>query len=83
MTKYAIRSDEYNWKVVEIKTKGEESNAPGEEYEVTVAYCKNFESAATFIFNREARMKAQMMTLIEAFKSAQQTAIDAVRHLGK
>lgn len=79
MNKYAITADEYNWKVVELKVKGDESKTPGEEYEVPLAYCKNFESAALFIVNRDSKMNAQIMPLIEAFKAAECAAINAVK----
>jgi Ser-tRNA(Ala) deacylase AlaX len=79
VSKYAITADEYNWKVVEIKIKGDESKTPGEEYDVPLAYFKNLESAAKFIVNRDSKMNAQIMPLIEAFKAAELAAINAVK----
>jgi hypothetical protein len=80
---YAIKTDEFNYKVILIKEKGEDSKNPGEKYEETLAYCKNIETAAEFIINRDARMKGQAMDMVSAFKSAKDAALEAINNMRK
>lgn len=78
--RYSIKADRWNWTVIEHGVSGEKSKHPGVPTSEAIAYCKNFETAATFIYEREARMKSEMLGLVEAFKAARDEVIAVVRN---
>jgi hypothetical protein len=79
---YRIKPDAFNWTVVRVKKHGAASKYAGEEYESTgMAYCKNLNHAVEFILNKEAKLAAEYLPLLEAFDKAKQEALKAVRDL--
>ncbi len=83
MNRYSIRADAWNWTVYEHGVTGEKSKRPGEPTEAPVAYCKNLETAAEFIYTIEARRKTEMLGLVAAFNAGRDAAIAAVREYAK
>lgn len=79
---YRIKPDAFNWTVVRVKKHGVNSKYAGEEYESTgLAYCKNLKHAVDFIINKEARLAAEYLPLMEAFEKAKQEAFSAMADL--
>lgn len=93
---YRIHPDQYNWTVVIVKRHGKDSKHAGQEYESPLAYCKNVESATSWIVNHVAAMEgkklqeekfdstgvaASMEALMEGFKKAEAAALWTVNDL--
>lgn len=57
---YRIKPDWYSYNVVLIKLHGENSKNAGKEYETPLAYCRNLEFAAKWIFSHALRSQAEL-----------------------
>lgn len=57
---YRIKPDWYSYNVVLVKLHGENSKNAGKEYETPLAYCKNLEFAAKWIFSHALRTSAEV-----------------------
>jgi len=56
---WRIKPDWYNFTVVLVKRRGENSKNAGQEYEEPVAFCKSIEAAAHRIIEQVARMRGE------------------------
>jgi hypothetical protein len=57
---YRIKPDWYSYNVVLVKLHGENSKNAGKEYETPLAYCRNIEFAAKWIFSHALRTAAEL-----------------------
>lgn len=93
---YRIKPDWNSYNVVLVKRKGPASKNAGQEYDTPLAYCKNLEFAAAWIFSHAARMQgelnqkdqakangsvAEAAALAKAFSFAQESTLQAVEDL--
>lgn len=93
---YRIKPDWYSFNVVIVKRHGSGSKNAGQEYETTVAYCKNLEFAVRWIVSHASKVRGEMNqrdqqtldgsvasveALVPAFQYAQEQALKAVAAL--
>lgn len=57
---YRIKPDWYSYNVVLVKLHGENSKNAGKEYETPLAYCRNLEFAANWIFSHALRTASEL-----------------------
>jgi len=58
---YRIKPDYYSFNVVLVKRHGPGYAQAGQEYETTLAYCKNLSSAVQWMHNHIARARGQVL----------------------